>query len=151
MTRVWTRSWVACSVRKDLIFMMLCCVNLNDHAFFKTCSLKDSWSSRITPPPSPTRFLAESDGIIIDKPSWMINWCCTNGVAGKIGCWSVGVGWVAGDALSSMLRYQSGSLRSKHVPLDHLVEMRVRAVCHKHSNSRRNNVPEWWVPVIQCI
>ncbi len=41
-----------------------------------------------------------------------------------------------------------GSLRSVQLPLDHLVEKRDRAVCHRRSNGRRSHVPVWWVPVI---
>ncbi len=32
------------------------------------------------------------------------------------------------------------SLRSVQLPLDHLFEMRDRAVCHQHSNGMRNHV-----------
>ncbi len=34
MTRAWTRSCAACSVRKGLIFLMLCKANLQDQAVF---------------------------------------------------------------------------------------------------------------------
>ncbi len=47
MTRAWTRSCVACSVRKGPIFLMFCSANLHDHAVF-------------------------------------VNWCCTDGVVGKM-------------------------------------------------------------------
>ncbi len=48
MTRAWTRSCAACSVRKGLIFLMLWSANLQDRAVFAMCSLKVSWSSRVT-------------------------------------------------------------------------------------------------------
>ncbi len=64
MTRAWTRSCAACSVRKGLIFLMLCSANLQDRAVFAMCSLKVSWSSKITP-----RFLTEADGVIVDEPN----------------------------------------------------------------------------------
>ncbi len=44
------------------------------------------------------------------------------------------------DVLSSMPRCPPGSLRSVQLPLDHLVEMRDRAVCHQRRNGRRNHV-----------
>ncbi len=47
MTRAWTRSCAACSVRKGLIFLMLCSANLQDRAVFAMCSLKVSWSSNM--------------------------------------------------------------------------------------------------------
>ncbi len=56
-------------------------------------------------------------------------------------------GWAVGDALSSTPRCLPGSLRSVQLPLDHLVEMRDRAVCHQRRNGRRNHVPVWWDPV----
>ncbi len=37
---------------------MLCSANLQDRAVFAMCSLKVSWSSKITP-----RFLTEADGV----------------------------------------------------------------------------------------
>ncbi len=64
MTRAWTRSCAACSVRKGLIFLMLCNANLQDRAVFAMCSLKVSWPSKITP-----RFLTEADGVIVDEPN----------------------------------------------------------------------------------
>ncbi len=64
MTRAWTRSCAACSVRKGLIFRMLCSANQQDRAVFAICSLKVSWSSMITP-----RFLTEADGVIVDEPN----------------------------------------------------------------------------------
>ncbi len=42
------------------------------------CSLKVSWSSKITP-----RFLTELDGVIVEEPSWMVKSCCRVGMAGK--------------------------------------------------------------------
>ncbi len=78
MTRAWTRSCAACSVRKGLIFLMLCSTNLQDRAVFAMCSLKISWSSKITP-----RFLTEADGVIVDEPNWIVKSCCRVGVAGK--------------------------------------------------------------------
>ncbi len=45
-------------------------------------------------------------------------------------------GWAVGDVLSSMPRCPPGSLRSVQLPLDHLVEKRDRAVCHRRSNGR---------------
>ncbi len=44
-----------------------------------------------------------------------------------------------------------GSLRSLQLPLDHQVEMRDTAVCHQHSNGRRNHVILWWDPVMLCM
>ncbi len=78
MTRAWTRSCAACSVRKGLIFLMLCSANLQDRAVFAMCSLKVSWSSKITP-----RFLTEADGVIVDEPNWIVKSCCRVGVAGN--------------------------------------------------------------------
>ncbi len=57
-------------------------------------------------------------------------------------------GWAVDGVLSSMPRCLPGSLRSVQLPLDHLVEMRDRAVCHQHRNGRRNHVPVWWEPVM---
>ncbi len=102
-------------------------------------SLKVSWSSKITP-----RFLTEL-GVIVEELSWMVKSCCIVGVAGKTrySC-LLGEednlaqylpGWAVGDVLSSMPRCLPGSLRSVQLPLDHLVEMRDRAVCHQHSNT----------------
>ncbi len=68
----------ACSVRKGLIFLMLWSANLQDRAVFAMCSLKVSWSSKITP-----RFLTEADGVIVDEPNWIVKSCCRVGVAGK--------------------------------------------------------------------
>ncbi len=78
MTRAWTRSCAACSIRKGLIFLMLCNANLQDRAVFAMCSLKVSVSSKITP-----RFLTEADGVIVDEPNWMVKSWCRVGVAGK--------------------------------------------------------------------
>ncbi len=78
MTRAWTRSCAACSVRKGLIFLMLCSANLQDRAVFAMCFLKVSWSSKITP-----RFLTEVDGAIVDEPNWIVKSCCRVGVAGN--------------------------------------------------------------------
>ncbi len=78
MTRAWTRSCAACCVRKGLIFLMLWSANLQDRAVFAMCSLKVSWSSKITP-----RFLTEVDGVIVDEPNWIVKSCCRVGVAGK--------------------------------------------------------------------
>ncbi len=50
-------------------------------------------------------------------------------------------GWAVDDVLSSMPRCPPGSLRSVQLPLDHLVEMRDRAVCHQRRNGRRSHVP----------
>ncbi len=60
----------SCSVRKGLIFLMLCSANLQDRAVFAMCSLKVSWLSKITP-----RFLTEADEVVKS--------CCRVGVAGK--------------------------------------------------------------------
>ncbi len=57
-------------------------------------------------------------------------------------------GWAVDGVLSSMPRCPPGSLRSVQLPLDHLVEMRDRAVCHQHRNGRRSHVPVWWEPVM---
>ncbi len=66
----WTRSCAACSVRKGLIFLMLCSANLQDRAVFAMWSLKVSWSSKITP-----RFVTEVDGVIVDEPNWIVKSC----------------------------------------------------------------------------
>ncbi len=47
MTRAWTRSCVACSVRKGLIFLMLCSANLQDRAVFAMCSWKSAGHWRL--------------------------------------------------------------------------------------------------------
>ncbi len=60
-------------------------------------------------------------------------------------------GWAVGDVLSSMPRCLPGSRRSAQLPLDHLVEVRDRAVCHQRINGRRNHVPVWWEPVMYCM
>ncbi len=60
-------------------------------------------------------------------------------------------GWAVGDVLSSMPRCLPSSLRSMQLPLDHLVEMRDRAVCHQRRNGRINYVPVWWDPVMYCM
>ncbi len=73
-----TRSYAACSVRKGLIFLMLCSANLQDRAVFAKCSLKVSWSSKIT-----AKFLTEVDGVIVDEPNWFVKSCCRVEVAGK--------------------------------------------------------------------
>lgn len=49
MTRVWTRSCAAWSVRKGLLFLVLKSANLYDWVVLALCSLKESWSSRIIP------------------------------------------------------------------------------------------------------
>ncbi len=90
-------------------------------------SLKVSWSSKIT-----SGFLTEVDGVLVEEPSWMVKSCCRVGVAGKtsssvfarLNCRSVG------DVLSPMRRCPPDSLRSVQLRLDHLVDMRDRAVCH---------------------
>ncbi len=61
MTRAWTKSCAACSVRKGLIFLMLCSANLQNRAVFAMCSLKVSCSSKIIP-----RFLTELDGVNVE-------------------------------------------------------------------------------------
>ncbi len=78
ITKAWTRSCAACSVRKGLIFLRLCRANLQDRAVFGMCSLKVSWSSKIPP-----RFLTELDGVIVEVLSWMVKSCCRVRVAGK--------------------------------------------------------------------
>ncbi len=148
MTRAWTRSCAACSVRKGPIFLMLWSANLQDWAVFAMCSLKVSWSSKITP-----RFLTEADVVIVDEPSWsgredmklslcQVEWMMH--LYSALLC----IYWAVGDVLSSMSRCLPGSLRSVQLPLDHLVEKRDRAVCHQHSTGRRSHVPVWWDPVM---
>ncbi len=66
----------------------------------------------------------------------MVKLCCIVGVAGKTKAQSL-PGWAVGDVLSS-------TPRSVQLPLDHLVEMRDRAVCHQRRNGRRSHVPVWW-------
>ncbi len=80
MTRAWTRSWAACCVRKGLIFLMLCNANLQTRAVFVMCSLKGSWSSKMT-----SRFLSELDGVIVAESIWKVKSCCSVVVAGKQG------------------------------------------------------------------
>ncbi len=106
MTRSWTRSCAACSVRKGLVFLMLCSANLQDRAVFAMCSLKGSWSSKITP-----RFLTEADGVIVEEPSWMMNHSVELKWQGRQEAQSL-PGWAVGDVLSSMPRCPPGSLRS---------------------------------------
>ncbi len=65
MTRAWTRSCAACSVRKGPIFLMLCSANLQDRAFFAMCSLKVSCSSKITP-----RFLISDPCRDVRQAAW---------------------------------------------------------------------------------
>ncbi len=48
MTRAWTRSCAACSVRKGLIFLMLCSANLQDRAVFAMCKM--AWGALARPP-----------------------------------------------------------------------------------------------------
>ncbi len=62
-------------------------------------------------------------------------------------------GWAARDVPSSMPRCSAGSLRLIHLLLDCLdcLEMKDRAVCHKHSNGKLNHMLVWWVPVMYCI
>ncbi len=137
MTRAWTRSCEVCSVRKGLIFLMLCSANLQDRAVVAMCSLKVSWSLKIS-----------------DRSWWGNCWWTES--------WSHAVelewqgrqeaqslpGWAVYDFLSSMPRCLPSSLRSVQLPLDHLVEMRDRAVCHQRRNGRRSHVPVWWDPVV---
>ncbi len=56
------------------------------------CSLKVSWSSKITP-----RFLTEVDGVIVDEPNWIVKSCCRFGVAGKTRSSGPLPGWAVGD------------------------------------------------------
>ncbi len=78
MTRARTRICAACSVKKGMIFLMLCSENLRDRADFAMCSLKVSWSSKITP-----RFLTKVDWVIVDEPNWTVKLCCRVWVAGR--------------------------------------------------------------------
>ncbi len=112
MTRAWKISCAACSVRKGLIFLRMCSANVQDRSVFAMCSLKVSWSSKITP-----RFMIEVDGVTLP-------------------------GGGVGDVLSSMPICLPVSLRSVQLPLDHLVEKRDRAVCHQCSNGRRIHVSD---------
>ncbi len=112
---------------------MLCNANMQDRAVFAMWSLKVSCSLKITP-----RFLTELDGVVVEEPSWMVISCCRVGVAGKT---RSSVFARLSCSLSSMQRCPAGSLRSVQLPLDYQVEMRDTAVCHHHSNGRRNHVP----------
>ncbi len=96
------------------------------------CSLKVSWSSKITP-----RFLTEADGVIVEEPSWMVKSCCRVGVAGKT---RSSVFARLSCRLYSFIHAEM-SLRYVQLPLDHLVEKRDRAVCHQCSNGKRSHVP----------
>ncbi len=96
-------------------------------------SLKVSWLSKIIP-----RFLTELDGVIVDESIWMVKSCCGVGVAGK-------------TRSSVMPRCPPGCLRSVQILLDHLIEMRDRAVCHQHINGRRYHVLVRWEPVMSCM
>jgi len=78
MIRVWTRSCVACTVRKGLIFLMLCIANLHDQAVFVMWSVKVSWSSKITP-----RLLTDLDVLIEEESSWIVKSCCRDRLAGR--------------------------------------------------------------------
>ncbi len=64
----------------DLESAFWCCVvqTCKIEQAFAMCSLKVSWSSKITP-----RFLTEADGEIVDEPNWIVKSCCRVGVAGK--------------------------------------------------------------------
>ncbi len=105
---------------------MLCSANLQDRAVFAMCSLKVSWSSKITP-----TILTEVYGVIVDESNRIMKSCCRVGVAGKTRS-------SVFDVLSSMPRCLPGSLRSAQLPLDHLVGKRDRAVYHQRSNGRRS-------------
>ncbi len=135
MTRAWTRSCAACSVRKGLIFLMLCNANLQDRAVFGMWSLKVSWSSKITP-----RFLTELDGVIVEEPSWMVKSCCRVGVAGKtrssvfarLSCrWCY---FIHAEMSARQPEIRAATVGSS----GRMIE---RAVCHQHSNGMRNHVP----------
>ncbi len=109
MTRAWTRSCAACSVRKALIFLMLCNAKLQDWAVFAMWYLKVSCSSMITP-----RFLTELDGVIVEENlagwgNYAVEW------QGRQEAQFL-PGWAVGDVLSSMPRCPPGSLRSKKWP-----------------------------------
>ncbi len=136
MTRAWTRSCAACSVRKGLIFLMLCSANLQDRAVFVMCSLKVSWSSKITP-----RFLTEADGVIVDEHNWIVKSCCRVGVAGK----TRSSAFARLSCRWCSFIHAEMSLRSLQLPLDHLVEMRDRAVCH---HGRRSHLQVWSSDVV---
>ncbi len=78
MTRAWTRSCAGmlCQKGPDLSDVVNC--KPADRALFGMCSLKVSWSSKITP-----RFLAEADGVIVDEPNGIVKSCCRVVVAGR--------------------------------------------------------------------
>ncbi len=63
-TRAWTRSCVACSERKGLIFLILYKANLLDRVVLAMWSEKFSLSSITTP-----RFLAVFKGLMVDEPT----------------------------------------------------------------------------------
>ncbi len=74
-TRAWTRSCVACSKRKGLIFLML--YKAICRAVLAMWSEKFSLSSVTTP-----RFLAVSEGVMVDEPNWMVKLWWSDGFAG---------------------------------------------------------------------
>ncbi len=119
---------------------MLCSANLQDRAVFAMCSLKVSWSSKITP-----RFLTEVDGVIIDEPNWIVKSCCRVGVAGKTRS------SVFARLSCRWCFFIHAEMSARQLPLDHLVEKRDRAMCHRDSNDRRSHVPVWWDPMMKCM
>ncbi len=75
-TRAWTRSCVACSGRKGLIFLKLYNANLQDWAVLVMWSEKFSLSLITTP-----RFLAVFEGVMFDVPNWMVKLWWNDGFA----------------------------------------------------------------------
>ncbi len=71
-----TRSCVACSERKGMIFLMVNKANLQDRAVLVMWSEKVSWSSIITP-----RFLAGFEGVMVDEPNWKVKLWWNDGFA----------------------------------------------------------------------
>ncbi len=143
MTRAWTRSCAACSVRKGLIFW--CCVmqTCNIKRFLQCGPWKSAGHQRLHP-----RFLTELDGVIVDEPSWMVKSCYRVGVAGKTRS-SVFARLSCRWCFFHPCQYVcQAAWASVQLPLDHLVEIKDRAVCHKNNKGKRNQVPVWWIAVI---
>ncbi len=75
-TRAWTRSCVACSEWKGLIFLILYNANLHDRAVLVMWSVKFSLSSITTP-----RFLSVFEGFMVDETNWKVKLWWNGGFA----------------------------------------------------------------------
>ncbi len=77
MTRAWTRSCAACSVRKAWSF--LCCAMQTCKIEPLQCGLwRSAGHQRLH-----QDFWPKFDGVIVEEHSWMVKSCCRVGVAGK--------------------------------------------------------------------